>query len=65
MAGLILKELKLRNLVKRILIVVPGHLKDQWRRELQIFYLKKLGVYYSGEGPIQNWPRHFTLPVKV
>ena len=34
MAGLILKELKLRNLVKRILIVVPGHLKDQWRREL-------------------------------
>ena len=43
MAGLILKELKLSNLVKRILIVVPGHLKDQWRRELQIFYLKKIG----------------------
>jgi len=35
MAGLILKELKLRNLVKRLLIVVPGHLKDQWRRELK------------------------------
>jgi superfamily II DNA or RNA helicase len=35
MAGLILKELKLRNLIKRILIVVPGHLKDQWRRELK------------------------------
>jgi len=35
MAGLILKELKLRRLVKRILIVVPGHLKDQWRRELK------------------------------
>jgi len=34
MAGLIIKELKLRNLIKRILIVVPGHLKDQWRREL-------------------------------
>ena len=34
MAGLIIKELKLRNLVKRILIVSPGHLKDQWRREL-------------------------------
>ncbi len=34
MAGLILKELKLRHLVKRILIVAPGHLKDQWRREL-------------------------------
>ena len=34
MAGLIVKELKLRYLVKRILIVCPGHLKDQWRREL-------------------------------
>ncbi|MHA1859703.1 MAG: helicase-related protein, partial [Candidatus Asgardarchaeia archaeon] len=35
MAGLIIKELKLRGLAKRILIVVPGHLKDQWRRELK------------------------------
>lgn len=34
MAGLIIKELKIRNLVKRILIVAPGHLRDQWRREL-------------------------------
>ncbi len=35
MAGLIIKELKIRGLVDRILIVVPGHLKDQWRRELK------------------------------
>ena len=35
MAGLIIKELKLRHLVKRVLIIVPGHLKDQWRRELK------------------------------
>lgn len=35
MAGLVLKELKLRGLVERILIVVPGHLKDQWVRELK------------------------------
>ncbi|WP_088552582.1 helicase-related protein [Calderihabitans maritimus] len=35
MAGLIIKELKLRNIVRRILIVAPGHLKDQWRRELK------------------------------
>ncbi|MHA1305602.1 MAG: DEAD/DEAH box helicase [Candidatus Heimdallarchaeaceae archaeon] len=35
MAGLIIKELKLRNLISRILIIVPGHLKDQWRRELK------------------------------
>ena len=30
MAGLLLKELKYRGLVQRTLIVVPGHLKDQW-----------------------------------
>ena len=34
MAGLVLKELKLRGLVERTLIVVPGHLRDQWRREM-------------------------------
>jgi SNF2 family DNA or RNA helicase len=34
MAGLVIKEMKLRFLVKRILIISPGHLKDQWRREL-------------------------------
>jgi superfamily II DNA or RNA helicase len=35
MAGLIIKELELRNIAKRFLIVVPGHLKDQWIRELK------------------------------
>ncbi len=35
MSGLIIKELKLRRLAQRILIVAPGHLKDQWRRELK------------------------------
>ena len=35
MAGLVIKELKLRHLARRILVVVPGHLKDQWRREMK------------------------------
>lgn len=35
MAGLIVKELKLRGLARRILIVVPGHLRDQWIREMR------------------------------
>lgn len=34
MAGLVIKELKLRKLINRILIVAPGHLRDQWVREL-------------------------------
>jgi len=35
MAGLLLKELKARGLVQRTLIVVPGHLRDQWLREMK------------------------------
>jgi len=35
MAGLILKELKQRGLVDRVLIVIPGHLRDQWLREMK------------------------------
>ena len=35
MAGLLLKELKQRGLVNKVLIVIPGHLKDQWVREMK------------------------------
>lgn len=35
MAGLLLKELKYRGLVERTLVVGPGHLKDQWLREMK------------------------------
>ncbi|MDY7079084.1 MAG: helicase-related protein [Chloroflexota bacterium] len=35
MAGLILKELQYRRLVRRVLIVAPGHLKYQWQREMK------------------------------
>lgn len=41
MAGLILKELKLRGLIKRTLIVCPGHLRDQWVRELDEKFKEK------------------------
>ncbi len=44
MAGLIIKELKLRGVVKRFLIVVPGHLKDQWRRELKDKFQEPIAV---------------------
>lgn len=35
MAGLIIKELQYRRMANRILIVVPGHLKYQWQREMK------------------------------
>ena len=35
MAGLLIKELKIRGLIKRILIVTPANLTFQWKRELE------------------------------
>lgn len=38
MAGLILKELKARGLVKTTLAIVPAHLQDQWKREMSDWF---------------------------
>ena len=35
MAGLLIRELKLRNLVERVLVVCPANLTFQWQRELK------------------------------
>lgn len=35
MAGLLIKELKLRGLIKRILIITPAALSFQWQREMK------------------------------
>src|SRR5438309_6909286 len=35
MAGLLLKEMKIRGLIKRTLIVTPANLSFQWQRELK------------------------------
>jgi len=48
MTGLIIKEMKLRNLVKRIMIVGPGHLKDQWRRELRDRFKERFVIVDRG-----------------
>ena len=48
MAGLVIKELKLRRVISRILVVCPGHLKDQWRRELSERFEEKFIVIDRG-----------------
>ena len=35
MAGLLIKELKIRGLIKRVLIVAPANLCWQWQREMK------------------------------
>ena len=57
MAGLLLKELKYRGLVQRTLIVVPGHLKDQWRREMKERFAETFLVVDRGMVEA-NWGRN-------
>ncbi len=48
MAGLLIKELKIRRLARKILIVVPGHLKEQWIRELKEKFDEKFIILDRG-----------------
>jgi superfamily II DNA or RNA helicase len=47
MAGLLIKELKIRGLVKRILIVTPANLSFQWQRELKDKFRENFEVVRS------------------
>ncbi len=46
-AGMVLKELKARGLVKRTLIVVPANLVTQWERELRTKFNERFTIYNS------------------
>ncbi len=47
MAGLLLKELKIRGLVKRILIIAPANLCFQWQREMKDKFREQFKVMRS------------------
>src|SRR6266581_4815868 len=47
MAGLLLKELKIRGLAKRILIITPANLCFQWQRELKDKFRENFEVVRS------------------
>ncbi len=49
MAGLLIRELKLRGLVERILIVAPANLAFQWQRELKEKFDEKFIVLKGGD----------------
>lgn len=49
MAGLLIRELKLRGLLERILIVVPSNLAFQWQRELKEKFDEKFLVLKGGD----------------
>lgn len=68
MAGLIIKELKLRKIVNRVLIVVPGHLQHQWISELQdkfneqsiLINRGQIGTHYTNP-----WSRADTIVTSI
>lgn len=47
MAGLLIKELKARGLIKRILIVTPANLTFQWQREMKDKFREQFTVVRS------------------
>jgi superfamily II DNA or RNA helicase len=49
MAGLLIRELELRGLAERILIVCPANLAFQWQRELKEKFDEKFYVLKGGE----------------
>ncbi|EQD41498.1 helicase domain protein, partial [mine drainage metagenome] len=49
MSGLLLRELKLRGLIERILIVCPANLTFQWQRELKEKFGEEFVVFRGGE----------------
>lgn len=44
MAGLLIKELKIRDLIKRTLIITPANLTFQWQREMQDKFHERFDV---------------------
>lgn len=46
-AGLIMEELRARGLVRKVLILVPSHLTDQWREEMKDKFELDFFVYKS------------------
>ena len=47
MAGLLIKELKIRGLIRRILIITPANLSFQWQRELKDKFQEQFEVVRS------------------
>ena len=49
MAGLLIRELKLRGLIERILVVCPANLSFQWQRELKEKFDQQFMVLKGGD----------------
>ena len=55
MAGLLLKELKIRGLVKRTLIITPASLSFQWQREMKEKFREQFEIIRARRPPRKLW----------
>ena len=53
MSGLLLKELKLRGLVERVLIICPANLAFQWQREMADRFQETFHILRGGDLRVQ------------
>ncbi len=67
MAGLLIKELKIRGLIQRVLIVTPANLSFQWQRELKDKFRENFQIVRSdilranyGSNPWQDYNQVIT-----
>lgn len=60
MAGLLIREMLLRRLVRRVLIVSPSGLRGNWRRELELLFRLRFRILTSADVTEDNNP--FTDP---
>lgn len=49
MAGLLIREMLLRRMVKRVLIVPPAGLVSNWERELRVLFMLRFRLLSSGD----------------
>lgn len=78
-AGLVLKELKMRGLVKKTLILVSKTAMQQWQQELKLHFNEKFQVYdtefinaltktfsrFEADNEINIWAQHNQLIVTI
>ena len=55
MAGLLIRELKLRGLIERVLVVCPANLAFQWQRELDEKFLVFKGSDIRDQFGVNQW----------
>jgi len=64
-AGLIMEELRARGLVRKVLILVPSHLTEQWRDEMKDKFELDFFVYKSAKNSPERLYREKSIIIPI